>query len=100
MRAVGAPYCNVTHPLPEPTGPVRLFQTSIVVILLGSLTGSEPEAPLLEDGKLVRLLLRDHSPHTTPRMLQVTISPGYEVDVSVHDGLTCRLAAVHPHIET
>ena len=55
-----------------------------------------------QDGTLtlVGLLLWDHPPHTTPRMLQVTISPGYEVDVSVHDGLTCRLAAVHPHIET
>ena len=38
------------------------------------------------------------TPRTPPRGRGVTVAARDEVAVEVHDGLACRLAAIHPNI--
>ena len=42
----------------------------------------------------------DDTPDAAARARRVAMSARDEVAVEVHDGLACRLAAIHPHVVT
>ena len=46
----------------------------------------------------VALLRGDDAPDAAARARRVTMGARDEVAVEVHDGLACRLAAIHPHV--
>ena len=49
---------------------------------------------------LVLLLAWDDTTYATPRIGDVAVPSGYDVNMGVENGLTTGRADVHPHVET
>ena len=50
--------------------------------------------------RLIEPLTRNDVTHTTSRILNITSSSRNQVHMTVKDGLTCSLTAIHPDVET
>ena len=62
-------------------------------------TEGKDSHPLLTGNPISVALLRgDDAPDATTRARRVAMGARDEVAVEVHDGLACRLAAIHPHV--